>query len=580
MMNTPSMYSVDQLLKARQNGVPDYVVVPMLQKAMAQKQAMAQQQALQQGMNPPPPVADQILDAAHNDVMQEHMARRSREEMTPVPSSRKESRGIDVLPSGIDESDYAHGGIIAFARGGSSATDAAGGDAPEAEDDYLELISPNADALRESNATAGYSVRDPKTGEMTNKHWKSMKDSLVAEHNLVSKHNGEPLDQFYRTYYGHDKPKDKQDEYVKQLTEFTGLSPDTVINKDDPKLVKRVTGGLARKEQGYENLDEAAQDAILSGKPYRVKSRDGQAPSKQSTQQGITSLPEARNSIASLAYPSAPEEQQQPYTQEETTPEYEGKRLQEYLGENPNAAKREARLSKREADLSEEKDRSPWLALMQAGLATMAGTSPNAFANIGAGASEGLKAYAEARKDLSKSSDKLMDLRGEIEDAQYAHEQAIKTHGWDSAQANKKANLLVAKENQKAKYEHKKDAAEYELKKFEAENKGNVQNATAELYRQKPEMEANKLAGKGALTPADRAKIENGIHDDAITEALKLHADFANMSSRQQSEILNPIKERLRADRLGSTGTSAGAPVQQTAGVENWTINNPNYWKH
>ena len=37
MMNTPSMYSVDQLLKARQNGVPDYVVVPMLQKAMAQK---------------------------------------------------------------------------------------------------------------------------------------------------------------------------------------------------------------------------------------------------------------------------------------------------------------------------------------------------------------------------------------------------------------------------------------------------------------------------------------------------------------------------------------------------------------
>jgi hypothetical protein len=45
MMNTPSMYSVDQLLKARQNGVPDYVVVPMLQKAMAQKQAMAQQQA-------------------------------------------------------------------------------------------------------------------------------------------------------------------------------------------------------------------------------------------------------------------------------------------------------------------------------------------------------------------------------------------------------------------------------------------------------------------------------------------------------------------------------------------------------
>ena len=534
-MNTPSMYSVDQLLKARQNGVPDYVVVPMLQKAMAQKQAMAQQQALQQGMNPPPPVADQILDAAHNDVMQEHMARRPREEMTPVPSSRKETKGIDSLPSGIDESDYAHGGIIAFANG----SDEKGVHTTEAEDDYLELISPNADALRESNATAGYSVRDPKTGEMTNKHWKSMKDSLVAEHNLVSKHNGEPLDQFYRTYYGHDKPKDKQDEYVKQLTEFTGLSPDTVINKDDPKLVKRVTGGLARKEQGYENLDEAAQDAILSGKPYRVKSRDKQAPSNQSAQQGIASLPESRNSIASLAYPSAPEEQEQPYTQEETTPEYEGKRLQDYLGEDPNMAKREARLSKREADLSEEKDRSPWLALMQAGLSTMAGTSPNAFANIGAGASEGLKAYGEARKDLSKSSDKLMDLRGEIEDAQYAHEQAIKTHGWDSAQANKKANLLVKKENQANRYAHDVSEAKFKLDEFKAVADANKENAYA-----------NYLSGAkqtNAENAADARKQAN--IDRVIGNIAKLHETHMK-DWRTRNFDATPDQEKQESDSV------------------------------
>jgi len=107
MMNSPSMYSVDQLLKARQNGVPDYVVVPMLQKAMAQKQASQQQAALQGGANSPPPVADQILGAAQHSVMQDHMARQE-----------PESRGIDALPSGIDESDYKQGGIIAFAEGG------------------------------------------------------------------------------------------------------------------------------------------------------------------------------------------------------------------------------------------------------------------------------------------------------------------------------------------------------------------------------------------------------------------------------------------------------------------------------
>ena len=109
MMNSPSMYSVNQLLKARQDGVPDYVVVPMLQKAMAQQQASQRQAALQGGANSPPPVADQILGAAQHSVMQDHMARQE-----------PESRGIDALPSGIDEGDYKHGGIIAFAGGGEA----------------------------------------------------------------------------------------------------------------------------------------------------------------------------------------------------------------------------------------------------------------------------------------------------------------------------------------------------------------------------------------------------------------------------------------------------------------------------
>ena len=109
MMNSPSMYSVNQLLKARQDGVPDYVVVPMLQKAMAQQQASQRQAALQGGANSPPPVADQILGAAQHSVMQDHMA-----------TQEPESRGIDALPSGIDEGDYKHGGIIAFAGGGEA----------------------------------------------------------------------------------------------------------------------------------------------------------------------------------------------------------------------------------------------------------------------------------------------------------------------------------------------------------------------------------------------------------------------------------------------------------------------------
>ena len=261
MMNTPSMYSVDQLLKARQNGVPDYVVVPMLQKAMAQKQAMAQQQALQQGMNPPPPVADQILDAAHNDVMQEHMARRAQEE----------PRGIDSLPSGIDEEDYAGGGIIAFAEGGGTP----------------------------------YQVNDE---------------------DYADRYTGADLD-----------PNAQRDKYLSSI------------------------------------------------------------------------------------------------------------------GTNPAIAKQEERIASRESSLKGEEDKAPWMALMQAGLATMAGTSPNAFANIGEGASKGLSAYGESKKAIAGRMDKLDELRSRMEDAQRTEAVAAANFGFNSVQHKEAANEARAIAKQAAK---------------------------------------------------------------------------------------------------------------------------------
>jgi hypothetical protein len=251
MMNTPSMYSVDQLLKARQNGVPDYVVVPMLQKAMAQKQAMAQQQALQQGA-PKPPVAQQILDAAHNDVMQEHMARQVEEQ--------PKARGIDSLPSGIDEEDYAGGGIIAFAEGGGT-------------------------------------------------------PYQVDEADYAHTYSGDALD-----------PMAQRDIYLKSM------------------------------------------------------------------------------------------------------------------GSDPGIAKQEERIASREASLKGEEDKAPWMALMQAGLATMAGTSPNAFANIGEGASKGLTSYGESKKGLAARADKLDELRGRMEDAQRAEKLAATTFGFNSVEHKQAAN--------------------------------------------------------------------------------------------------------------------------------------------
>jgi hypothetical protein len=486
----------------------------MLQKAMAQKQAMAQQQALQQGA-PKPPVAQQILDAAHNDVMQEHMARRPREEMTPVPSSRKEARGIDVLPSGIDESDYAHGGIIAFARGGSSATDAAGGDSPEAEDDYLELISPNADALRESNATAGYSVRDPKTGEMTNKHWKSMKDSLVAEHNLVSKHNGEPLDQFYRTYYGHDKPKDKQDEYVKQLTEFTGLSPDTVINKDDPKLIKRVTGGLARKEQGYENLDEAAQDAILAGKPYRVKGRDGQAAPAKEAPKGIASLVQPKET-APLDLSELEKLKSSNEDRDLATQMAKGESL---YGTNPDYERRAKSYDEQEAKLKGDDDKAMWKALMHAGIGMMSGKSPNFMSNLASGVTAGAEDYEKTQEDIEAKKARLGQLRDALGDAKRQERLMIAKYGADSVQASKASDKALALEAAKlraSRGEHELSAEVQgqanAVRALEVPSTIAMHEAAAENYRS--DADKNRLAASPEMKVKEELKaLEDHMHN-------------------------------------------------------------------
>mgnify|MGYP006281850955 CR=1 FL=1 len=77
---------------------------------------------------------------------------------------------------------------------------------------------------------------------------------------------------------------------------------------------------------------------------------------------------------------------------------------------------REERLKKRGEKLDAQEDRLPYMALMEAGLNIMAGTSPNAMTNIGAGATIGLKSYAAGIDKLTEARDKLDDAYGRIEE--------------------------------------------------------------------------------------------------------------------------------------------------------------------
>jgi len=79
-------------------------------------------------------------------------------------------------------------------------------------------------------------------------------------------------------------------------------------------------------------------------------------------------------------------------------------------------AKREERANKQEASIAESAERNPYLSLMEAGFAMMAGDSPYAMVNIGKGAMVGTKAYKDGLALIEKSKEKLSETRDKIED--------------------------------------------------------------------------------------------------------------------------------------------------------------------
>lgn len=119
------------------------------------------------------------------------------------------------------------------------------------------------------------------------------------------------------------------------------------------------------------------------------------------------------------------------------------KQFKEALGEDVGRADTMKRLAEREAATAKQEERAPWLGLMQAGLATMAGTSPFAMANIGAGGVAGLNAYMKAQDKLDTAKENHDAILAQLNKAQRAEDVAAYKFGADSEQADK---ALAARE--------------------------------------------------------------------------------------------------------------------------------------
>jgi hypothetical protein len=142
------------------------------------------------------------------------------------------------------------------------------------------------------------------------------------------------------------------------------------------------------------------------------------------------------------------------------------------MGENKGLTERELRLKKMEEETNTMEEKSPWLALMKAGIGTMKGTSQFALANIGAGAEEGLNDYIKAQDKIATKKEKIYDAQTNLADARRNEELAIMKYGEDSKQALDAHNNTVAMH---------KIADKQATEKMNKEGAFNASKANAEL---------------------------------------------------------------------------------------------------
>lgn len=159
-------------------------------------------------------------------------------------------------------------------------------------------------------------------------------------------------------------------------------------------------------------------------------------------------------------------------------------RFNKLYGQDPAQQRLTDRLAKMEQRAAKEEAESPWMAIARAGFKTMAGTSPYALTNLGAGAAEGLDYYAGAKDRLAKMEEKRMDIDAKLAEAERAKKLAAVQYGVNSEEYAKKAN---------DEYRLKEMQSKYEVKKYEELNPYKMYGQVSEIQSKREEARAKYL---------------------------------------------------------------------------------------
>jgi hypothetical protein len=200
-------------------------------------------------------------------------------------------------------------------------------------------------------------------------------------------------------------------------------------------------------------------------------------------------------------------------------------------------------IDKLEQGTKKEREQAKYMALLQAGLGIMGGSSPYAFENIGKGAMPAVTQYGAALKDIKKEERDLVKLRGELARAE---------------DARKRGDFKTFQDAQDK-------AKKLEVDLFQAESGRMV--AKAQQTR------AAAAAKGSGMTPNQmatlRLRVENEVDPAAIRSAIakekklsKVPAPGANKKFDADVEAAYQAEIDKRVNRaLGLTGGGGGAKM-------------------
>jgi hypothetical protein len=227
---------------------------------------------------------------------------------------------------------------------------------------------------------------------------------------------------------------------------------------------------------------------------------------------------------------------------------------------------REAKLKGKEERIAKEEGQSGGLALLEAGLAMMSGTSPNAFANIGQGAMVGTAAYRKSMDKIADAKDKLDDAYGRLEDVRFNQTSMNNSEiRKATADVDKAANagLKSLTDFAVTRYGMKREDAKTMFTGAMQENVANI-CARATMYSADRRSADNKdyinsIKGSGAIEQARKNVMEQVMKANKYGTPEDLQTAFE--AEWKKTLQLNPELAKL-------VGTSGGGSAVDTTGFK------------